>query len=533
MDRFSVSLRGLAALAVVCALSCFTAASASAAPLLWAVNSNTESVSTLEASSGHEVGLPIHTGKDPDSIAITPDGRYAWVVSNQSQNVTVIETATRIPVATIKLPANGERVAISPDGKTAYVTVEGGSEIYEFSTATFAEIGTITAGPEAFAFAIDPNGELAYAGIEPDEVQEINLRNGSPAAQPLKVGGSVRAIAYSPDGSTVYVGAGAELAVIKGGAVVKEIPLGSEARGIAVSPDGSRVYVTAKNPTKNVTVINAATNETVGTPIPLTGEPEEIALTANGRTAYVGTGEGITPINLTAPQPKTPVARTGQGAFDLVVAPDQPPVAAFTPPEATVGVPATFSGAPSSDPDGSIAKFQWFTNFGISPTGLTFTHTFNVVDNYFTNLTVTDDEGCSTSQVFTGRTASCNGSNVATVSHPVTVRTAPVVCSAKFGIGGVTHNRKNGTVRLRLKFRSTGFFLVFGKKIHAVTRKVRRPGTTVVTLHARVELNKRLKKTLRASVRYRVTFTPSAGCGSKTVHRSVALLRAPRKKHHR
>jgi hypothetical protein len=107
----------------------------------------------------------------------------------------------------------------------------------------------------------------------------------------------------------------------------------------------------------------------------------------------------------------------------------------------------------------------------------------------------------------------------------------PPVCSAKFGIGAASHNRKNGTVRLRLKFPRTGFFLLFGKKIHAVTRKVRRAGSTVVTLHARVELNKRLKKTLRAKVRYRITFTPSAGCGSKTAHRSVALVRAPRKRH--
>ncbi len=531
MDRFSVSLRGIAALAAVCALSCLAAASAGAAPLLWAVNSSTESVSTLEASSGHEVGLPISTGKDPDSIAITPNGRRAWVVNDQSDSLTVIETGTRIPIATIPLPANGERVAISLDGKTAYVTVEGGSKIYEFSTETNAEIGTITAGSDAFAFAVNPNGELAYVGVAPEDVQEIDLRTGSKVGPPLKVGGESRAIAYSPDGTTVYVGAGSELDVVKGGMVVKEIPLGSEARGIAVSPDGSRVYVTAKT-TKQVIVIDASTNETLGTPITLGGEPEEIALTANGRTAYVGTGDAITPINLVTLQPKTPIARTGQGALDLVVAPDQPPVASFDPPEATVGIPATFSGAPSTDPDSTIAKYQWFTNFGTSPTGLTFTHTFAVVDNYFTILTVTDEEGCSTTQVFTGRTAYCNGGNVATISHPVTVKAAAALCSANFGIGGVTHNRRNGTVRLRMRFPSTGSFLVFGKKIHAVTRKVRKPGTAVVTLHARVELNKRLKKTLRAGVKYRVTFTPSAGCGSKTVHGSVALLRAPRKKHH-
>jgi YVTN family beta-propeller protein len=306
----------------------------------------------------------------------------------------------------------------------------------------------------------------------------------------------------------------------------------SAASGLAVSPDGTRVYVTS-GPAKTVTTIDTTTDKVIGTPIVVGGEPAEIALTANGDSAYVATGEAIVPINLTTGIPGNPIARTGDGVFQLVVAPDQPPIAAFNPPEATVGVPATFSAAPSTDPDGSIATYVWRTNFGGSPTGLTFTHTFTAVENYFAMLTVTDEEGCGPMQVFTGRTASCNGGPVAAITHPVTVQAAPVACSARFAIGGVSHNRKNGTVRLRLKFPSTGWFLLFGKKIHAVTRKVRKAGSTVVTLHARVQLNKRLKKTLRARVRYRVTFTPNAGCGSKTAHRSVALLRAPRKRQHR
>jgi YVTN family beta-propeller protein len=525
----------LAAVAVTLAWVAIAApAGASAAPLLWAVNSGKESVSTLEGVAGREVGLPIAVGKDPDSIAITPNGRRAWVVNDQSDSVTVIETGTRIPIATIPLPANGERVAISPDGKTAYVTVEGGSEVFEFSTESNEEVGTITTGSDTFAFAVSPSGEFAYVSVAED-VQEINLRSGAKVGLPLEVGAFSRAISYSPDGSTVYVGAGPELDVIKSGAVVKEIPLPSEARGIAVSPDGSRIYVTNKT-TNNVTVIEAATNETVGAPIPVSGSPEEIAVTANGHTAYVGTGEAIIPINLTTRQPGTPIARTGQSSLYLVLAPDQPPVAAFDPPEATVGFPATFSGAPSTDPDSAIAKYQWSLDDAASPTGLTITHTFVDPGTFPTILTLTDDEGCSVTQVFTGRTAYCNGSGVASITHPVTVKqpdTGAALCSAKFTIGGVSHNRKNGTVRLRAKFPTTGSFLLFGNKIHAVTRKVRKPGTTVMTLHARVELNKQLKKTLHANVRYRITFTPNAGCGSKTLHGSVALLRAPRHKHHR
>ena len=98
----------------------------------------------------------------------------------------------------------------------------------------------------------------------------------------------------------------------------------------------------------------------------------------------------------------------------------------------------------------------------------------------------------------------------------------------------MTHNRKNGTVRLQVKVASTGSILLFGKKVHAVTRKVKKAGSMFLTIHARVMLNKRLKKIHRTNVRVRVTFTPTAGCGApKTVHRSIALVRAPRKRHHR
>jgi YVTN family beta-propeller protein len=539
MGRNSVSLRGLAAVAVVCALACLGATSASAAPLLWTLNFEKNSVSTIDTATNQAVGTPIPTGEKPISIAITPNGKRAFVANFAGDSVTVIETVTRKPIATIPLPANAERIAISPDGKTAYVTVESNEHVFPIDTEANTLGTPIAVGPEASAVAFSPDGEQAYIGIAPNAVQVIETATGKAVGKPIQVGGFPTAIVFTPNGETAYVAAGNEVAVIDAGSGQRTlgIPSAAKVSGIAMDPHGQRFFV-SKAAAGTVTAYETWSNAASAPPVTVSGEPKEIAITPGSRTAYVAvTGsEVVTPLDLSTNIPKagTPIDMVGSGVGRLVVAPDQSPIAAFTPPSMTVGYASIFEGSASTEPGGRILLWTWSFGEGGIGTGPIAAHSYNVAGTHNVTFSVVDNEGCGAAEVFTGRTAYCSG-GASTVTHPVVVKQplAMPVCSSRFTIGGVSHNRKNGTVRLRLRFPSTGSFLLFGKKIHAVTRKVRKPGTTVVTLHARVELNKQLKKTLRASVRYRITFTPSAGCGSKTAHRSVALLRAPRKRHHR
>jgi YVTN family beta-propeller protein len=520
----------VAAIAAVCACACAFAASAGAAPLVYLVNANTKSVSTLNSATNQVVGTAIPVGEAPESIALTPSGKRAFVVNFSGRSVTVIETAGRTPVATIPLPSNGERVAISPDGKTAYVTSESKEKVIVINTETATEAGTITVGPEASAVAFAPDGKQAYVGIAPEDVQAVETASGKLVGGPIKVPGSVRGIAFTPGGETAYVAAGSDVAVIDTalGRVVGEIPIGSAVSTLAVSPDGRRLYVGSLSG-KSVTVVETATNKIVGTPIALPGEPVEIAITPDGRTAYVADGIQITPIDLATDKEAAPLSLSDVSR--LVVAPDQSPTAAFTLPSVIAGIPAIFSGAASTDPDGSVAAWNWSFGEGGIGAGQTVSHSYGPPGTYNASLSVVDNEGCGAEEVFTGRTAYCSGNPLAKATHPVEAKTAPIICSARFAFGRLIQNRKNGTVRLQVKLPGPGSILLFGKKIHAVTRKVKKAGSMFLTLHARVELNKRLKKIHRTSVRFRLTFTPSAGCGSKTVHRSVALVRAPREKH--
>lgn len=538
MGCSSISLRGFAAIAALSALFCLAAASASAAPLVWTANWSGESVSTINSGTGHLVGSSIAVGKRPISVAITPNGKRAVVVNSEGESATVIETATRMPVETIPLSHKGNRVAISPDGTTAYVTDENDNEVHVIDPQTAKLVGSFPVGAEASEVALSPDGKLAYVGVAPKDIVTVDTATEEVVGEPIPVGGLPTSITFTPDGETAYITSEAVKAVsvidTALAEVVEVIRTAEVPDNVAVSPDGDHLYI-ANATAGEVSVATTATNTMAPKAIPVPGGVKELALGPDGKTAWVAGGNTVTPINLVTEKPQAAIS-TGEVSA-LVVTPDQSPTAAFVAPsDVTVGIPASFSGSASTDPDGSVASYAWAFGDGGTATGLSATHTFKAPGTYNAKLSVVDNEGCGNEEIFTGRTAYCSGNPGATVIHPVAVRPssvepiATVTPSNRFRLGRIVHNRRNGTVRLQVKLPSAGFILLFGHKVHAVTRKSKGVQTMWLTIHARVRLAKRLKKVLRAPVRFRVTFTPNGGT-ARTVHRSVTLQRRPRHKH--
>jgi DNA-binding beta-propeller fold protein YncE len=546
MLRSSISLRALVAIAAACALLGASAASAGAAPLIWASNFGEDTVSTVDSATGVAVGTPIPVPDEPESIAVTPNGRRAVVLSGGKGSATVIETATRTPIKTDEFESSVGMVAISPSGQRAYVALESKEELAVINPQTGASLGSFPLGGRPRSVAVSPDGSEAFVGLVSGEIVVVDTAGDKVVGKPIPVGGIVTSIVFTPDGQTAYATGDPidEVQVIDValGEVVKSIPLSANStpHSLAVSPDGSRVYLGTKNPT-TLTVIETARNQIVGEPIPLTVSPNEVAVTPDGRTVLVAGGK-VVAVDVLTGKAEPSLAAAGNDVFGFAVAPDQSPTAAFTAPTGVApGAAASFSGAASTDPDGTIASWSWAFGDGGKATGVSTTHTYGVAGTFGAKLSVVDDEGCGEAQVFTGRTALCSGNPGASVTHPVTVvepvPAPPVVVppastppSNRFTFGRIVHNRRNGTVRVQVTLPSAGFVLLFGKKVHAVTRKSAAGQTMWLTLHARVELAKRLKTTLRAPVRYRITFTPNGGT-ARTVHRSVTLVRAPRHRH--
>lgn len=80
-----------------------------------------------------------------------------------------------------------------------------------------------------------------------------------------------------------------------------------------------------------------------------------------------------------------------------------PPVAAITVAKTTGYAPLVlaFDGSSSNDSDGSIASYTWTTGDGASYTGSTADHTYTTLGSFVATLTVTDDQGDSSSTTVT------------------------------------------------------------------------------------------------------------------------------------
>jgi YVTN family beta-propeller protein len=545
MGRSVSVLRQSAVVAVVLAIvASMAAASASAAQLAVVGELASDHVSFFNTATNKVVGVPIEAGDGPTSVAVTPDGKYAYVTDVFGKSVSVIETGLRRNVATIEeVGGSPFGIAITPDGRYAYVTDSGTDEVAVISTQAKQLVKAIKVGDGPTGIAISPTGKFAYVADRADsQVQVINTETMTITGEPIKVGEGPMGIEFTP-GGTAYVvdGEGKEVSAINTATrKVTPIPIGAKSerpRGITISPDGTEAFVVDPG-AGLISVIDTGTNKVTGE-VEVKGEPEEVAFAANGKTVYVTESEPnqVQAINVeTGKVAGSPIELGGGSPTGIALTPDQSPVAAFTPPSATVGIPAPFDGSASTDADGSIASYSWTFEDGRDATGATSVHTFLTAGTFNAKLTVVDDEGCGEAMVFTGRTAYCSG-GASSVSHPVTVQAPPAqetsgrVCKSNFGVGGVTNNRKNGTAKLRVSLHTAGSILLFGKKVHAISRKTKAAGSMVLTIHARVELNKRLKKIHRARVPVRITFTPSSGCGFKTVHRSLSLLRSKKHRH--
>jgi YVTN family beta-propeller protein len=396
---------------------------------VYVANSGNGTVSVINSTTNAVVGA-IGVGGEPVDIAITPDGRYAWVVDESGGSVSVIDTRTRTVVqGPIQVGLKPRGIAITPNGGYAYVANSGDETVTVLNAVTYSQVGQpIKVGKEPDGVAISPDGGTAFVAQRGGDISVIDTSSEKVVGTIEDSLGPSR-ITMAPRGGRAFVTnhAGDTVTVFNPATqsvVGSPITVGNEPTGIAMVPNNPVAYA-ASAVDGSLTQIDTSIDMPVGAPIEFPGATG-LAFTPDGKQGYVTDGAGST-VSVLDPNRNvsTGAITVGDKPVAVAVVPDQGPTAAFwvSPTSRRAKKRLTFHASNSTDADGTIAEYSF--DFGdrgrAEGPQPTRAHSYRRPGTYLVTLKVTDNEGCSTETVFTGQTVSCAGNPLASVTVPLKV----------------------------------------------------------------------------------------------------------------
>ena len=388
---------------------------------------------------------------------MTPDGDDLYATADDGiLQYDVAADGRLTPKSPALRPAHGIpfSIAIHPDGASAYVTDLLRDRVLQYEIAGDGRLEpkdptAVPAGDFPTGVAVRPNGLTAYAlvrgGIAVFDVGAGGALARRPGLVDVPASGLVD-LALTPDGSHLYAtslrGAVLQFDVGDDGTPVPKSPpelaLGASARpvGIAVVPDGSAVYVSSRGSAdeggRGVFAFAVGPDGGLAAgATPLAASRSKLwflSASPDGKSLFVAGGDGLL-FDLGAGASLAPKASPFvdlRHAFGVVVSPNQAPIAGFTATPGAAGAATVFDASSAVDPDGSIVRYDWDFGDGtvLSDGGPTPSHVYTSPGSYTVTLVVTDNEGASTTRIFTGGTVLGHGSPVAQATLQIEVAAA-------------------------------------------------------------------------------------------------------------
>ncbi len=456
-------LQGCSALVLALLLALATASGAAAERTVYFADPAADVVAQFDvgpdgALSALEPGVT--PAVDARRLAMTPDGGDLYAAAAHAilqYDVAGDGRLTAKSPSLLPLDGLGHSIAVHPSGGSVYVTERPSGHVHQFDVGAGGRLQakdqpTVYAGESPAGIAVAPGGLTAYALVA-GGVKVFDVEPGGGLA-PRSVGQPVASavledLALTPNGRHLYAtahdGRVFQFDVDSGGALLPKSPAAASVRpgaapvGIAIGPDGSAAYVAtrgwAEGGARHVFSfgigpdgrLSPQDSAHAGT------EPSRLSYLSaspDGRRLYVAGGNGhlldLGPAG--ALTPRLPASVDLDAAVGVVVSPNQAPLANFSFEQATAGLPVRFDASSAVDVDGSVVRYDW--DFGDGTTALdagpTPTHTYTQPGTYIVTLVVTDNEGASTSTIFTGGTVLGHGTPGAVTSRPIEVLPPPV-----------------------------------------------------------------------------------------------------------
>lgn len=195
---------------------------------------------------------------EPGASAMVLDGSRLYVLLTNTGAVHVIDTATLARTETYPVPLANAQTGMAMAGGKLWFGTGGCGQWDGKLTSLDPATGTVQSfdGPTNKAFYCtdvaaapnDPDTLIAYdAGLSPPTLYKYDVTSGAALTAQSRIGnsGDPNDVAFSPDGSTIFVAAGApyEIQAFSSSDFSKtgSYPTGPYPSAVAVSPDGDSV----------------------------------------------------------------------------------------------------------------------------------------------------------------------------------------------------------------------------------------------------------------------------------------------------
>src|SRR6267143_1623793 len=179
---------------------------------------------SARAWSGSSLGVhlgPLNGGAVATTPTPTACGVLAYVSNNGDNSVSVIDTSTNRPIATVEVGGMPSGVAVTPDGTRVYVTNSGNTTVSVIDTSNNTVVATVEGMLFPFDVAVKPDGTRVYA-----------TNSGYPTVSVIDTSSNT---------------------------IVATVPVAGYPHGVAVNPTGTQAYVVT-NDSNRVSVIDTSTN---------------------------------------------------------------------------------------------------------------------------------------------------------------------------------------------------------------------------------------------------------------------------------
>lgn len=252
----------------------------------------------------------VNAGTSQWGIAITPDGKYAYVINKDSNNVTVIKDVDTNSPSFLKNITVGNApysIKISPNGNLVYIVNANSNNvtvIQNASTNNPTVQKTITVGSLPESIVITASGSHAYvANTNTGGVSVFyNVSSSAQTAPSITVGSTPYSMVATPDGNYVYVAnlSSGTVSVIKDASaplvspsLLTTLTVGTNPYAMVITPNGNYVYVVSYG-SNTIDVIQDASSGTPTVWGAFSGDfqtgyltQKMIAVSPNGNYVYI------------------------------------------------------------------------------------------------------------------------------------------------------------------------------------------------------------------------------------------------------